>query len=145
VVEFGHLILTPMSFGRYIKKMTPDIFIDLKKKLVRKRVIVAIILVLMLPTVGKYLCFEFLTDVPALRNHIGKDVVYLKGDGPPIEGVLKKCRYELNDKFGWFSLRVEIEGRRQQLNFDQTPSTYTAGSFSFSVFDVKKIERVKNL
>ena len=113
-----------------------------KKKLFSsKRLVIAIIVALLLVTLGKYFCYEFFTDVPTLRKHIGRVVVYQKNSGFEIQGVLKECKYEINDKIGFFSLRITIEGH-EQFSFDPALNRKVEVSESFSVFDVKKVDLV---
>jgi hypothetical protein len=63
--------------------------------------------------------FELFTDIANLRSCIGKEVVYRCDQFTEYKGVLTTCRYELNDKFGFFCLRIGIKGEKRVKVYEQ--------------------------
>ena len=120
---------------RFFKSFNQGIMKSNRKKQLLS-IVRFIIIVLLLISIGKLLCFELLTNVSDLRKHVGQKVIYDEGNSMTYEGVLKECRYEINDKLGFFSLRVTIDGTKNISTFKSPAGIST----SLSAFDVKKIK-----
>ena len=81
-----------------------------------------------LMSLGKYIYYTGFTNVNELRESVGKQVLY-KGeklvyrDGRfvndphgELHGTLTECFYKIDDKWGFFSLRVNVEGTQNVIN-----------------------------
>ncbi len=92
-------------------------------------------------SLGKLCCYEFFTDVSLYRSNPNMEVVYTVDDLEQYKGKLTECRYVFNDKFGFFSLRISIEGERT-LKGDSICFTSPGSiSTSLSVSETRRIKR----
>ncbi|MDR1053339.1 MAG: hypothetical protein LBL39_04110 [Planctomycetaceae bacterium] len=98
-----------------------------------------------LGSIGKYLCFEYLTNIENLRNHKGKYVTYVIDNHQKIRGTLDKCEYKFNDCLFFFDVRIVIDGTREFVVTDRKSSKQVILeercqiSDSLDVADIKKI------
>ena len=72
-------------------------------------------------SVGKLICYETYGGAQKLRELVGKEVA-LDLDGRTWRGTLKEARYRLNDKVGWFDLKVTVEGETEAISASLSPS-----------------------
>lgn len=96
-------------------------------------------MVLSVFSLGKLICYECFTDVSNLRKHLGKRVIYQIDRHQQIDGILLGCKYQFNDKFGFFDIRINITGTLKTALPKETFYNNSQISISIDVFDVKKI------
>ena len=66
-----------------------------------------------LTSVEKYVHYAYFTNANELRQSVGKQVLYVQPRPFGTEeyrGTLLECFYKVEDKWGFFSLRVHIQG-----------------------------------
>jgi hypothetical protein len=126
-----------------IQKLYTTIYDKLQKRLTRKKfflVLKSILVILLITTLGKWLCYEYFTGVSDLRKNLGKRVVYNVDDKTQIEGILSECKYKFNDCFGFFDISITITGIKKIDVPYQVFETKVQYTCSLSVVDIKKIK-----
>ena len=100
-------------------------------------------MILLCFSIGKLCCYEFFTEVAYLRRNLGTEVIYDVSKHEVFKGKLKECHYVLDDKFGFFSLRIHIDGEKSLLhNTSATFKTPTPAGLSanLTVCEARKIK-----